>query len=153
MSKTKEVGTVSGGGAGKGARPLAWVSFGAALVGGSALAATFVGSWISGIVGLFPDWIASALFGVGLIAMGIDLAIDRVPNRLAIWMAILLPSIARAVNGKLGAAVRDVAGQVSSSANAQIGAWLGNSSVVAIAAFGIAIALLVAKRVVRKGAH
>lgn len=159
MNKTKakkEVdGIVSGGGgaSGKGRNVLSWISLGAGLIGGSALAATFVGALIAGFVGLFPAWIASGLFAVGLIALVLDCALDRTPNRLAIWMAILLPSIARAIDGKLGQAVRDLAGRVSDAANAQIGAWLGDSSVVAIAAFGVAVALLVAKRVVRKGAH
>lgn len=136
---------------GNGVTVLAWISEAAALVGGAALMTTFAGGWIAALVGLFPGWVASAALGIGVLAGGLDMALDGIPNRLAIWMSILLPSMALAVGGKLGATVRDVAHSISAAANQEMGSWLGQKSTVAIAAFGITAALLMAKRVIRKG--
>ncbi len=142
----------AGVGTGKGTRALAWISYGLAVVGGSALMATDPGSWIAATIGVFPQWVAVFLFGAGLVGMCLDLFLDRIPNRLAVWMAILLPSSARAVHGQLGADVRDVATHISGAADARLSAWIGQSSLLAIAAFCVAVALLMARRVVRKGA-
>lgn len=137
----------------KGITALAWISYALAVAGGAAAAATFVGGFVAGVVRFFPGWVAVAAFGAGFIAMAVDLFVDGTPNRLAIWMGILLPSVARAVPGRLGQTVTAVSNQVLAQINHVLGEWLGATSAFGVAVFAVAAALLVARRVVHKGAR
>lgn len=136
---------------GKGVTGLAWVSFGFAVIGGAALMSSGPGRLFAGFVGLFPDWVASLALLAGVITLVIDLGMDGTPNRAAIWCAILMPSTALAVNGKLGANVRELADRITAVAVARLGEWIGQGSTWVVAAAGITAALLIARRVVRKG--
>jgi hypothetical protein len=136
---------------GRGTLILAWISYGLAVAGGASVAATFVGGLISGFVGLFPGWVAIVVFLAGFVAMVIDLLVDGVPNRLAIWMGIVLPSLARAVPGKLSQTVTDLSGQLLGQINQWLGVWLGTTSSLGVAAAAVVASLLVARRVVAKG--
>jgi hypothetical protein len=135
----------------KGIQALAWISYGLAVVGGAAISATFLGGWISGIIGIFPGWLAIVMFVGGFIAMAVDLFVDGTPNRLAIWTGILLPSVARAVPGKLSDTVTQVSGQALAQVNQSLGVWVGTSSSLGLAAAAVVASLLVARRVVAKG--
>lgn len=135
----------------KGIQALAWISYGLAVAGGAAIAGTFLGGWISGLIGFLPGWVATVAFVAGFIAMAVDLFVDGIPNRLAIWMGILLPSIARAVPGKLSDTVTHLSGALLSQINASLGVWLGVSSSLGMAAAAVVASLLVARRVVTKG--
>lgn len=136
---------------GRGILILAWISMIFAVAGGAALAATFVGGIISGIVGIFPGWIAVVAFALGVVALVIDLANDGTPNRLAIWMGILLPSIARAVPGKLSATVTQFSRQLLDYINQSLGEWVGTTSTIGVAIAAVGISLLVGRRVIAKG--
>jgi hypothetical protein len=135
---------------GNGVLVLAWISFFVALIGGSALAASFLGGWISAAFGFIP-YVAPLSLLVGVAAAIIDAANDGVPNRLAIWMAIVLPSVARGVNGELGARVRQMAAGITDAVSGWSSQWLGASNSFVMAFGAIAVALLMARRVVRKG--
>lgn len=145
---------MSGGGIirGRGVTILAWVSMGFAVGGGTALASTFAGGAIARVVGIFPDWVAATMFGLGVLGLLLDLANDGIPNQLAIWMGILLPSIARAVPGRLGVTVTDVSREILGYVNQFVAEWVGTSSAIGVAATAVGISLLVARRVVRKSA-
>lgn len=135
----------------KGILALAWISFVLAVGGGAAAAATFIGGMVAGFIGFFPGWVASLVLFVGFVAMVIDLLIDGIPNKLAIGMAIALPSVARAVPGKLGQTVTGLSNQLLNAINQLLGEWLGTTSALAVAASAIIAALLVARRVIVKG--
>lgn len=135
----------------KGVLALAWISYALAVVGGAFLTATFVGSWIVGLVGWFPGWVAAVAFAGALIAMVVDLWVDGEPNRLALWMAMVIPSLAMAVPGRLGESVRDVSDEIRSAVTSGMTEWLGTSSVYAIAFASVVVAMLIARRVVTKG--
>lgn len=130
---------------------LAWISWFMAAAGGSAIAATFIGGAISGTIGIFPAWIATVAFGVGVVAMALDMVLDGIPNRLAIWMAITLPSVARAVPGRLSAEVTHISQQILAAINQWLGVWVGTTSTIGVAAAAVGIALLMARRVIAKG--
>lgn len=134
----------------KGRKALAWISYGLAVVGGAALAATFVGGLIAGFIGFFPGWVAIVVFTGGFVAMAIDLFIDGEPNQVALYTAMLLPSVARAVPGRLSATVTDLSHQALAQVNATLGAWLGTSSALGLAIACVVVALLMARRVVTK---
>lgn len=136
---------------GRGTLVLAWISWGLALGGGSAIASTFIGRLIGGFVGIFPGWVAVLLFTLGAVGMFIDLLVDGVPNRLAIWMAIVLPSVARAVPGKLSATFTNLSSSLLSAINQWLGEWVGTTATLGVAVATVGVALLIARRVVAKG--
>lgn len=130
---------------------LAWLSWLLSAAGGAAAAGTFVGGMIAAALGWFPSWVAAGLLGVGVVAMLLDMFLDLTPNMLAIWCGILLPSVARGVDGRLGAEVTDLAGRLRGQLNAWTADWLGPAPAIALAAFGIGAALLMARRVIKRG--
>lgn len=135
----------------KGTRALAWISYGLAVIGGAALTATFVGDWISGLLGIFPGWVAIVGFTAGFVVMVVDLLVDGIPNRLALYTAITLPSLARAVPGRLSDSVTDLSTSALTQVNQALGVWLGTSSALGLAFATVVASLLVARRVVAKG--
>lgn len=135
----------------KGILALAWISYGLAVAGGAAITATFAGSIIAGFVGFFPDWVAIVGFLAGFVVMVIDLIVDGTPNRAAVGIAIVLPSVARAVPGKLSETVTNLSNAILAQINEALGVWLGTTSALGIAAAAVVASLLVARRVVAKG--
>jgi hypothetical protein len=83
----------------KGIKALAWISFILAVTGGAAVAGTFLGDWVSGLIGFFPGWIGVVILAGAFTAMAIDLFVDGIPNQVALYTAMALPSVARAVPG------------------------------------------------------
>lgn len=140
-----------GGGKEKGIKVLAWISYGLAVVGGAAIAATFLGGWASGIVGILPGWVAIVLFTGAVAAMAVDLFVDGIPNQVALYTAIALPSLARSVPGKLSDTVTDLSRQALSQVNDTLGVWLGTTSALGLAVSAVVVSLLMARRVVQKG--
>jgi hypothetical protein len=140
-----------GGNKEKGIKALAWISYGFAVVGGAAVASTFVGDWISGFVGIFPGWVAIVAFVGAFVAMAIDLFVDGIPNQAALYSAIALPSLARAVPGKLSTTVTDLSTKALTQVNSSLGAWLGTSSALGVAVAAVVVSLLMARRVIAKG--
>lgn len=135
----------------RGVKVLAWISFGLAAIGGSSLMSTTPGSAVAGLYRLLPQWLQTLGFVIGLGGMILDCWVDRTPNMLAVAMAILLPSVAIDIHGQLGATVRNIAASIAVASSARMGAWIGSVSALALAACSIGLALLVARRVVRKG--
>jgi hypothetical protein len=135
---------------GKGIIGLAWVSYTLAVVGGCAITASFLGDWISAIVGIFWDWFAPVAFILGLLWMLIDLVMDGTPNRPAIWLAILLPSVARSVNGLVGQKVNEWADQLNAWMSQKLGEYVGAGSLTMIAFVATGAALIIARRVVQR---
>lgn len=129
---------------------LAWLSWVAALIGGWALIGTFAGSWISGIIGFFPDWVAPVALVLGGIWMALDGILDAEPNRPAVWLAILLPSVGQGVNGSWGRQFHQWGADMNASMTAHMGEALGTGSLVATAAIFVGAALILARRVVKK---
>lgn len=135
----------------KGVLALAWISYALAVVGGAFLTATFLGSMIAGFVGWFPAWVATVAFAAAVVTMLVDLFVDGEPNRLALYSAMVIPSLAMAVPGRLGTAVRDLSGEIQAAVTGGMTDWLGTSSVLAIAFASVVVAMLIARRVVTKG--
>lgn len=135
----------------KGMLVLAWISFVLAVAGGAAVATTFAGGFVSGIVGFFPGWAATLTFIAAFAIMARDLLIDGIPNRPAVTTGLLLPSLARAVPGGLGHKVTFYSGQVLGQVKAHLGSFLGTTSALGVAAVLVAVALILAQRSVPKG--
>lgn len=139
----------------KGRKYLAWASFGLALVAGTAIAATFLGGWISGLLGIFPWWIAAAAVLANVVLIGRDLFMDGEPNFIALYMAMGLPSLALAAGGKFSAAVGNLADKILTQANKVVGEWFGVHGAVpaiAVAAVCVLVSLLLGQRMVTRSA-
>ena len=135
----------------KGIKALAWISYGLSVVAGAALASTFVGDMIAGAIGFFPPWLGSVLLAGGTVAMAIDLFVDGVPNLVALYTAMTLPSVARSVPGRLGDEVTRLTDNLRDQVNMGLSTWLGVSSAVGVALGCTVVALLIARRVIAKG--
>lgn len=135
----------------KGRKGLAWISFIFAIVGGAAIAATFIGDWIRSLLGMLPGWVAALAIAAAVASMLIDIFLDGEPNQIALYSALTLPTLARATSGKLSGNVTHVSGQVAGGVNSGLSSWLGVSSTLATAVICTVIALLMARRVIRKG--
>jgi hypothetical protein len=140
-----------GGNKEKGIKILAWISFGLAVIGGAALSATFVGGIVANVMGILPGWVSIVLFAAGFVAMAVDLFVDGIPNQVALYTAIVLPSLARSVPGRLSGTVTDLSRQALAQTNDALGVWLGTSSALGLAAAAVVVSLLMARRVVQKG--
>lgn len=134
----------------KGIKALAWISFTLAAVGGAAIAGTFLGGFVAGLLGFFPDWVGIVVLAGAFVAMAIDLFVDGIPNQVALYTAIALPSVARAVPGKLGDTVTSLSRQLLANVNSALGEWLGTSSAIGLAIVSIVVSLLMARRVIAK---
>lgn len=135
----------------KGRKILAWVSFGFALVGGTAAAATFIGDLIDGLFGFFPGWVAGLALAALVVGTALDLFNDGEPNRFAVYAAMALPSLARTSPGRLGQSVTNLSHAALDGVNGFLGSWLGVTSALGTAAACVVVAMLMARRVVTKG--
>jgi hypothetical protein len=134
----------------KGIKALAWVSFVIAVAGGTLATETFLGKIVQFFLGLWPwKWIPPVLLVAGLVTVAVDIFIDLTPNQAAIWSALLLPSVAASVSGKLGAEVSHWCALLLKQIDAGLHAWITDSS-TGLAVACIAAALIMARRVVKK---
>src|SRR4029450_9481166 len=82
----------------KGIKGLAWCSFAIAVGGGTLATEMFIGQFLQGFLHLWPwKWIPPVLLAAAVVALGIDIFIDWVPNQTAIWSALPIPTIAASV--------------------------------------------------------
>lgn len=134
----------------KGIKGLAWSSLVIAAIGGTLATETFLGKFLRGFLHLWPwKWIPPVLLAVGLVALGVDIFIDLVPNQAAIWSALLLPSVAASVQARLGTEVQRGCGWLLDQIDGWLHTWITDSSTgLAIACCGAA--LIMARRVVKK---
>ena len=140
------------GGASKKVLILAWVGYIFALAGAAALPATFLGSWIAWCVSHVWGWVGPALLLAGAVSITLDIALDLVPNRLAVWCTIAMPSIAAGIDGKdgepgkLATKVGDASDWILPTVNDRLGSWLGTTSTIGICIGAIGAAWLVSRR-------
>lgn len=134
----------------KGLKALAWVSFGVAVAGGTLATETFIGKVVQFFLGLWPwKWIPPVLLAAGVVTLIVDIFIDLLPNQAAIWSALLLPSVAASVSGKLGDEVSHLCQLLLDQIDGWLHAWITDSS-TGLAVACIAAALIMARRVVKK---
>ncbi|MFG1776594.1 hypothetical protein ACGFIG_09215 [Micromonospora sp. NPDC049048] len=134
----------------KGVKALAWVSLGAALVGGPLVAGMFIGDAIDTVLSAIPwNWIPPVILGVLLVMLIRDFVVDWEPNRQAIWSLLLMPSVARATFGKLGDRIGDWTGAALDLVADPLREWLGTGSPIALAVFVGTTAILLAQRSIK----
>lgn len=113
---------------------LAWVAF---VFGGLAasplLAATFVGGILDNILSIGPNWMPPLAAFLICVGIAIDLIADGIPNRLALYGAMLIASVARSVDGKLGDNIESAANQLRDTVTPGLEEWMGTGSIVAMA--------------------
>ncbi|MCZ7440798.1 hypothetical protein O7598_31110 [Micromonospora sp. WMMC241] len=149
MSKNKTVKKIQS----KGVRTLAWLTLGVASIGGTAAAGTFIGDWINNVFGWLPwEWMAPLILAILFITTVIDLLIDLLPNKAAVYSVIAMPSVAKAAPGKFGDTVGGWFDALMDWVNSTLIQWLGTDSAVGLAVACIVAAVLMARRVIKKSA-
>jgi len=138
----------------KSVKGLAWASFVIALACGALLPGTFVGEWVVTVLGWLP-WGATIpviVLIVGWVGVFLDTYLDLEPNQLAVWGALLLPSVAGAVSGGMADWTQDIADTVLEAVDQSLFAAApeGLGSTALALATSVA-AVLMAQRVVKKG--
>lgn len=135
-----------------GAQALAWSSFGFAVLGGTAASGTFVGDTVRTILDALPwGWVPVAGL-VGLVGMtAVDLFMDAIPNRPALYSAIVIPSVATAAPGRLGDVLTNGANSAMDWVDGALAEWLGTQSSAGITVTCVAASLILARRVVKSG--
>lgn len=127
------------GGKGAGAKAmatkvLAWVAF---VFGGLAasplIAATFVGGIVDNVLSVLPNWVPPLALFVLVVFVVVDLYADGIPNRLALYAAMLTISVGRSVDGKLGDTTEKNANLLRKAVQPDLQDWLGTSSIIALA--------------------
>lgn len=133
----------------KGVRVLAWTSMGLALVGGQLVAGMFIGDAIDAVLSAIPwTWIPPVLLGLAVVVFLRDLLVDWEPNRKAIWMLLLAPSVARATPGELGERIGEWTGAALDLVAGPLRELLGTGSPIALALFvGLAAVLMAQKSI------
>ena len=137
----------------KSIKALAWVSFVIAVAAGALLPGTFVGDWTRTVFGWLP-WgpvIPIIVLVLGTGAAFLDCYLDLEPNQVAVYAALLLPSVASTISGGLADWVRALADTVLDA----VDQWLFAASPDGLGSSALAIAtaatvVLMANRVVKK---
>ena len=137
----------------KSIKALAWASFVIAVAAGALLPGTFIGDWVRTAFGWLP-WgpvIPIIVLIVGVVAAFLDCYLDLEPNQVAVYAALLLPTIASTISGGLAGGVRNLANTVLDA----VDQWLFKASPDGLGSSALAIAtafavVLMANRVVKK---
>lgn len=113
------------------------------IVGGMSATGTWIGDVIRWAINLGPWWTAYAAVVAGLIFFCGDLGKEGVPNALAIFLPLFIPSAATAVpdNGKLHDLFNDWIDATNKWLDGSLGEWIGGPgqeavlTVIAVTAF------------------
>lgn len=130
---------------------LAWGSFILACIGGLAATGTFIGSIIVTVVQWGPWWLPFPLIGVGLMVALADLGGDGIPNRRAVYIAMIWPSLFLAIpDGKARDKMTTWVDDLNKWLDGELAEWVGRGGANAImtitAATCIAMAVVWAHR-------
>jgi hypothetical protein len=135
----------------KGVTGLAWANLAIASLGGAIAVDTWMGQLVGRILQASPwPWLPPVLLAGLVIAVGLDLFLDGVPNQVAIAGALLAPSVAGSTPGRLGSTVTDWSGALLDWMSSPLQQWVGTSSSTGLAVACIVASVLMARRVVRK---
>lgn len=124
----------------------AWASFALAVAASPLLAGTFVGGIVDNVLGVLPAVVPLVVFVVMIVSTAVDLGVDGVPNRVALYCAMLACSVARSVQGRLGDSVERWANALLDQIRGPLGDLLGTGSALALALAAAAAAYIVARR-------
>lgn len=154
MAVGRPGGMTLGGGKGnwkgRATQILAWVSFALGVTAGSLLASTFFGGFVDNIVGFGPwDWVPVLILAGLFVFVAVDLFSDMVPNRLALYSVMSMPSVARGVDGSLGTHVESWANSVRDALQGNLSDLLGTSSAIGLAGAAALVAWIVARRTMK----
>jgi hypothetical protein len=129
---------------------LAWTSYGLGWLGGAAAVDTFIGSWTSGLLGIFPTWVALVAMVPAAGFQIRDIGMDWEPNRLALYGAIMTPLLAASIPTRLGEVITNACSDVLSYVDKSAGTWIGSSAYGLM--FGcLTLAILISRRALPQG--
>jgi hypothetical protein len=139
----------------KSIKGLAWASFVIALAAGALLPATFVGDLVRGAFGFLPaGWniaVPVIILIVGWGAVFLDCYLDLEPNQVAVYGALMLPTVATSISGGLATWTIDLAQSVLGRIDGLLFQAVPNGmGATALAVAVSAAVLFMSNRVVKK---
>jgi hypothetical protein len=139
--------------------PLAALAFIAAGLGGFAVSDTWIGHLIGNIVNIGPIYLPHVLFGAAVFTIACDLFRDGIPERLAIYLALVAPSLAMAIpeDAKLHTLLGGWITDLNDWLDRALGPWfVGDAKNVTLTIVGmmsIAISILWCQRYAKNGSQ
>ncbi|MEU1761654.1 hypothetical protein [Micromonospora sp. NPDC005652] len=134
---------------------LAWIAQVFAFLGGAFAAETILGDAIESVLEFIPwGWVPVALVFAAGVSVLLDLLWDLLPERLALWCSLALPSMATAVPGKFGDTVSDWANTLQGSLQGSLREWFGGQPALGLAVICVVMVVMTAKYALPKsGGH
>lgn len=130
---------------------MAWTSFIFAIAGGAATAMTIVGTFARWCFSAGPTWLPVVPLILGLGIVFADILKDGEPNRWAVSMAIVLPSVALCVSAKVGEKASGFSRTVLDHINDFLTDFTGSIPLNAVAIILVGLAMIFSRRFVAKG--
>jgi hypothetical protein len=130
---------------------LGWFAQAVSIVAGSYAADAWPGKTIRWILNLVPGgWLIPLVLFIGFIAWAIDIINDLTPNQTAITFGFAAPILAAGTNSTLAERVRDWSNMLQDGVGGQLSGWVGNVSAGWLAVALMAMAVIIARRVLQK---
>jgi hypothetical protein len=134
----------------RGVQLMAWLSFALAVIGGTTGGAIWIGDAVSGFLTGIWDFLPLVIFIPVLIASAWDLFSDLIPDRPAVWAALLLPSVGQGLPGKFGALVKGLMADLNGWAKGFTAEWFGPIGLGVVCLLATVCALVLANKVLRQ---
>lgn len=129
---------------------MAWASMIFSLVGGALLPGTPVGKSLTSAIESFAwPWVPPVAFAGAIVGIILDTGRDLLPDRIAVYSAMIAPTAAGAVGGKLAEHVIALAQWLTDHTIGWLREWSNIPTDGGIAALCLVCAVVVAKRVVK----
>jgi hypothetical protein len=137
--------------------PVPTIVFVVALFAGVAVSDSWIGHLVGNLVNIGPWYTPHVLFGLAVFVIGCDLFRDSIAERFAIYLALIMPSLAMAIpkTAKLHTLLAGWITDLNDWATRVIGPWITNTSkgnvvLTGIGFIGIAIAITWCERYAKK---
>ncbi len=129
---------------------MAWASFGFSVLGGALAPGMWLGDAFSSVIGVL-GWLTPLAFIVLLAFAVRDFGMDGEPNKLAVYSAMLLPSLAAATPGAIGVWIAQRCQDLVGWASAPLTEALGSGSATVLTLSLLAVSVIFAQRAVKGG--
>ena len=139
---------------------MSWAGYLFAWLAGSAMPATFLGTWIAWGLGHLPAWVGGVIVLAGVLTTIRDIGMDWEPNRAAAMVAVFIPSVAAGVSiavaghsnkaAHLSAWIKGLASSILGLLGPTFGSLIGTVGALGILVGAVVSAWILASRTMGK---